>query len=318
MRHHGLRLYVTAVVAAAGVAIALLPGTGTSVDMTALVLLIVLSAVAGTRPVRFVGKGNEVTATHSAIICALAILGPLPAMVTAMAGLVTALVFRGRSPKLIRSVFNCAGVLLSTAVASHLFLAFGGVPGELRTMLFWPLLAATGAYFFVNNGLVALAVTVERGANFRKVWDGLQWMAASYFTGVILALGLVAAYDYQGPLGLAFGLPPIWLLLTYYRVYHGKLLERERRVAEVESLNLQLHSKVDELQHALTEVRELRELLPICMHCKSIRDDDNTWQKLETYICEHYDTSFTHSLCDSCRETHYDLPAREEPAKAED
>jgi hypothetical protein len=288
------------------------------VDRTALALLVVLSAVAGARPVRFAGKGNEVTATHSAIICALAILGALPALLTAMAGLATALVFRHRSPKPIRTVFNCAGVMLSTAVASHLFLALGGVPGELRTLLFWPLLAATAAYFFINNGLVALAVTIERGTSFRKSWDGLQWMAASYFTGVILALGLVAAYDYEGPAGLAFGLPPIWLLLTFYRAYHGKLIERERRIAEVESLNWQLHNKVDELQHALTEVRELRELLPICMHCKSIRDDDNTWQKLETYISEHYDASFTHSLCDDCRETHYDLPARKKKEKVED
>jgi hypothetical protein len=318
MRTHGLRLYVTAVAAAAGIAVALLPGTGTSVDMTALVLLVVLSAVAGANPVRFVGKGNEVTATHSAIICALAILGALPALLTAMAGLVTALVFRHRSPKLIRTVFNCAGVMLSTAVASHLFLALGGVPGEMHTMLVWPLLAATGAYFLINNGLVALAVTIERRTSFRKVWDGLQWLAASYFTGVILALGLVAAYDYQGPLGLAFGLPPTWLLLTFYRTYHGKLVERERRIAEVESLNGQLQSKVDELQQALGEVRELRELLPICMHCKSIRDDDNTWQKLETYISAHYDTSFTHSLCDSCRETHYDRPARKDTAKMKD
>ena len=92
-----------------------------------------------------------------------------------------------------------------------LFLGLGGVPGELSTMLFWPLLAATAAYFVVNNGLVAMAVAFERRAPFRQAWDDLQWLAASYFTGVILALGLVAAYAYQGPLGLAFGFPEIKL-----------------------------------------------------------------------------------------------------------
>lgn len=311
MRSHALRLYVAAVALAAGVAIAWLPGMGAPVDMLALALLLVLSAVAGARPVRFVGKGNEITATHAAIICALAILGPGPALLTAMVGLLTTLVCGQRLPRLIRAVFNCAGILLSTALASHLFLVLGGVPGEMRTLLFWPLLAATAAYFTANIGLVALAVSIERGSSLRKVWDGLAWTAASYFTGVILALGVVAAYDYQGPLGLAFALPPIWVLLTFYRAHHGKLHEKERRLTEVESLNAQLHSKVDELQQALDEVRELRQLLPICMHCKSIRDDDNTWQQLETYISEHYDTSFTHSLCDNCRETHYDAPARE-------
>jgi hypothetical protein len=282
------------------------------VDLFALAVLMVLAGLAGARPVRFVGRGDEITATHAAIICALAILGPLPALVTAAAGLFTTLGFHhGRRPRLIRIVFNCAGILLSTAVSAHLFLALGGIPGDLRTMLLWPLFGATTIYFFLNTGLVAVAVAIERGRSVRQVWDGLTWTAASYFTGVILALGLVAAYDYQGPLGLAFGVPPIWLLLNFYAAHHGKLQEEEQRAADAELLNSRLQAKVDELETALEEVRELRALLPICMHCKSIRDDDNTWHKIETYISKHYDASFTHSLCGDCREKHYDLPSRE-------
>ena len=316
MRSIVLRLYVAAVVFAAGVAVALLPAGDASADMVALTLLILLVFVAGARPVRFVGTGNVITATHSAIICTLAILGAVPALLTATAGLVATLAVRQHRPKIIRSVFNCAGVLFSTAMASHLFFALGGVPGEMRAKLFWPLFAATATYFLLNTGLVSMAVALERGLSFRKVWDGLRWTASSYFTSGNLALGLVAAYDYQGPLGLAFGLPPIWVLLNFYSAYHGKLKEKERRISAVESLNTQLQTKVDELQQALAEVRELRELLPICMHCKSIRDDDNTWHQIEAYISKNYDTSFTHSLCDHCRKTHYDLPAEEStPAK---
>jgi len=318
MRSVVLRLYVAAIVVTAGVAVTLLPPAGTSVDMLALTLLVVLSLVAGARPVRFVGKGNEITATHSAIICALAILGALPALLTAIAGLVATLALRRTRPKVIRSVFNCAGVVFSTAMAAHLFFVLGGVPGQMDAALFWPLVAATALYFFLNTGLVSVAVAMERGLSVHKVWDGLRWTAASYFTGVILALGLVAAYDFQGPLGLAFGLPPIWVLLNFYSAYHGKLKERERRISEVESLNSQLHGKVDELERALAEVHELRALLPICMHCKSVRDDDNTWHRIEAYIAEHYDTSFTHSLCDSCRETHYDMPVKSESSAKDD
>ena len=319
MRSIALRLYVAAIVVAAGVAVALLPASGAGVDMVALTLLVVLALVAGARPVRFVGKGNEITATHSVIICALAILGAIPALFTAIAGLVATLVIRRGHTKVIRTIFNAAGILFSTAMASHLFFALGGVPGEMHAMLFWPLVAATALYFFLNTGLVSMAVAIERGLSVHKVWDGLRWTAASYFTGVILALGLVAAYDFQGPLGLAFGLPPIWVLLNFYSAHHGKLKEKERRIREVESLNTRLEGKVDELQQAIAEVRELRELLPICMHCKSVRDDDNTWHQIEAYITKNYDTSFTHSLCDRCRETHYDTPAQDEaPAKNEE
>ncbi len=310
MRSIVLRLYVAAIVVAAGVAVALLPTSGAGVDMAALTLLVLLSVIAGARPVRFVGKGNEITATHSVIICALAILGAIPALLTATAGLVATLAVRQRRAKIIRSVFNAAGVVFSTSMAAHLFFALGGVPGEMRKTLFWPLFASTVAYYILNTGLVSMAVAMERGLSFRKVWDGLRWTAPSYLTGGILALGLVAAYDYQGPLGLAFGLPPIWVLLNFYSAHHGKLREKERRIGEVESLNTQLHDKVDELQQALAEVRELRALLPICMHCKSVRDDDNTWHQIEAYITKNYDTSVTHSLCDSCRETHYDISAK--------
>jgi hypothetical protein len=316
MRSIVLMLYIAAVAIAAGVAVALLPGSSADTDFVALTLLLLLAVVAGARPVRFVGKGNEVTATHTAIICALAILGAFPALLTALAGLLATLVFRASRPKIIRSVFNCAGVMLSAAIAAHLFLLLGGVPGSIETMLFWPLFIATGTYFFLNTGLVSIAIAVERGLSIRVAWDSLRWTASSYFTGVILALGLVAAYDYQGPLGLAFGLPPIWVLLNFYATYHGKLKDKERYISEVEGLNAQLRSKVDELQSALEEVRELRELLPICMHCKSVRDDDATWHQIESYISKHYDTSFTHSLCDQCRDAYYDVPAK--TASAED
>ena len=319
MRATVLRLYVAAVVVAAGVAIALLPPEGATVDPIALALLILLSVLAGARPVRFVGKGNEITATHSTIICALATLGASAALVTAAAGLVSTVVIRRQRPKAIRCVFDFAGVLLSTSLAAHLFFTLGGLPGKLGPSLFWPLFAATASYYVLNTGLVAMAVSLERGLTFHRVWDGLRWTAPSYLTGGILALGLVAAYDYLGPLGFAFGLPPIWVLLNFYSTYHGKLKEKERRISAVESLNTRLQCKVDQLEQALAEVHELRSLLPICMHCKSIRDDDNTWHQIEAYIARNYDTSFTHSLCDNCREEHYhDLPAADKTPKCND
>ena len=310
MRTVALRLYVAAVIAAAGVAMALLPGGVASVDKAALALLVLLSIIAGARPVRFEGKGNEVTATHAVIICTLVILGPLAALIAATAGLAASLLARKRPAKLIRCVFNWAGVLVSTATAAHVFFALGGVPGQMRDTLFWPLFAATAAYYIVNTGLVSMAVAVERGMSLRRTWDSLRWTAPSYLTGAIVALGLVAAYDYKGPLGLAFGLPPIWLLLDFYLTYRSNLLEKEQRIGAVETLNNQLQGKVDELEQALAEVHELRSLLPICMHCKSVRDDDNTWHQIEAYIAKNYDTSFTHSLCDDCRYTHYDIPEK--------
>jgi PAS domain S-box-containing protein len=57
-----------------------------------------------------------------------------------------------------------------------------------------------------------------------------------------------------------------------------------------------------ELQAALAEVKELQETLPICMYCKSIRDDANYWQTVEAYISHHTHTRFSHGICPTCYE----------------
>lgn len=57
---------------------------------------------------------------------------------------------------------------------------------------------------------------------------------------------------------------------------------------------------VVELQQALAEVRSLQEILPICSYCKRIRDDAHYWQHVESYISQHTNTRFSHSICPSC------------------
>lgn len=57
---------------------------------------------------------------------------------------------------------------------------------------------------------------------------------------------------------------------------------------------------VRELQGALAEVRILREILPICSYCKKVRDDENYWQSVESYISRHTNTRFSHGVCPDC------------------
>lgn len=65
-----------------------------------------------------------------------------------------------------------------------------------------------------------------------------------------------------------------------------------------------------ELQQALSEVKTLRGLIPICANCKCIRDDQGSWQRLEAYIHAHSDAEFSHGVCPGCLERYkleYDL-----------
>jgi hypothetical protein len=55
----------------------------------------------------------------------------------------------------------------------------------------------------------------------------------------------------------------------------------------------------------LDEVRTLRGIVPICAHCKKIRDDKGYWHQVETYIRTHTEARFSHGICPSCMEKLY-------------
>ncbi len=49
-----------------------------------------------------------------------------------------------------------------------------------------------------------------------------------------------------------------------------------------------------------TQIRVLKELIPICMYCKRVRDDSNYWDQVENYIHEHTGSNFSHGICPPC------------------
>ncbi|MEI6083685.1 MAG: response regulator transcription factor [Verrucomicrobiota bacterium] len=67
-------------------------------------------------------------------------------------------------------------------------------------------------------------------------------------------------------------------------------------------LQAQLTDRVHQLEDALQRVHELQGLLPICCYCKKVRDDQNYWHEVESYIGERSGTMFSHGICPTCRE----------------
>ncbi len=68
---------------------------------------------------------------------------------------------------------------------------------------------------------------------------------------------------------------------------------------------------IESLRQALEEIKTLKGILPICMHCKKIRDDKGYWNQLERYIHEHSDAKFSHGICPECLAQHYPKIYRE-------
>ena len=86
--------------------------------------------------------------------------------------------------------------------------------------------------------------------------------------------------------------PPI----SFYYFWTLKQLHQNKN--ELASANRQL-------EQALDEVRVLSGLLPICSHCKKIRDSKGYWNQIESYISAHSEAQFSHSICPECAMTIY-------------
>jgi PAS domain S-box-containing protein len=84
-----------------------------------------------------------------------------------------------------------------------------------------------------------------------------------------------------------------WVLSVLMDVTERKLAaeERERLLAEREA--------------SLSRIRQLSGLIPICSHCKKIRDDKGYWNRLEAYIEEHSEAEFSHGICRECAKKYY-------------
>lgn len=86
--------------------------------------------------------------------------------------------------------------------------------------------------------------------------------------------------------------------LTNYR------LQRERK------------QMIADLEEALADVKTLSGLLPICAHCKKIRDDQGYWGQIEEYIQEHSNAQFSHGICPACIDQLYpELKNKTPPAE---
>jgi integral membrane sensor domain MASE1 len=77
-------------------------------------------------------------------------------------------------------------------------------------------------------------------------------------------------------------------------------LAKGQVVAFNDALEQRVRDRTHELQEALTQVKELRGLLPICAWCKRVRDDHDYWYSVEEYIADRTDAQFSHGICPDC------------------
>jgi tetratricopeptide (TPR) repeat protein len=97
---------------------------------------------------------------------------------------------------------------------------------------------------------------------------------------------------------LGGGFLVVSLILVGVLVHFNRVgRDRERLLAET---NAALEDSNRDLREALSEVQTLEGLIPICVHCKNVRDDQGFWEGVETYISSRSEALFSHSICAEC------------------
>ena len=78
------------------------------------------------------------------------------------------------------------------------------------------------------------------------------------------------------------------------------ILEVSRDITDRMNAEAEREKLISELRTALTKVKTLSGLLPICSYCKKIRDDKGYWNQIEAYIRDRSEAEFSHSICQEC------------------
>ena len=95
-----------------------------------------------------------------------------------------------------------------------------------------------------------------------------------------------------------------FFLVSYNVIYTYK--EQTRNYYQLlEFRNRELTESNAKLEKALGEIEVLEGLLPICCHCKKVRDDNGYWNQIEAYISDRSSVSFSHSICQECEKKYY-------------
>ncbi len=207
-----------------------------------------------------------------------------PRRALALESLVALVLFYGAGLLIHRMVPRMGGLenfgllLLGFALGNNVFL-MAWLPGEVQLVNF-------------------VLVQVVAGVALRSSWR--FWLAQCLCVGLALAsLG-----HWVGPgliLGNAFIFLSSTLLSTVIWRYLNRLIAALSMLREKDRVILRQRTRlVRELRASLANIRTLRGLIPICAHCKRVRDDAGFWQQVEAYVHERSEAKFSHSICPSC------------------
>jgi Cache domain len=88
-------------------------------------------------------------------------------------------------------------------------------------------------------------------------------------------------------------------ILLIINILHTLYIQ-QKASDDIKLKNADLQRMNSSLNEALENIKTLKGMLPICSYCKKIRNDTGYWQQIESYVRDHTDAEFSHSICPSC------------------
>jgi K+-sensing histidine kinase KdpD len=187
-----------------------------------------------------------------------------------------------------RSAFLTQKAILAACIAGVLLLGFvdyvTGYEFGFFVLYFVPIVVAAWALGARKAYMVSVLCAV--------VWFVSDWYARQPYSHALYSVWNSAIRL------LSF------VIISYAVSKIHSLLSEERKISE-------------DLRDALSEVKTLSGLLPICAWCKKIRNDRGYWQQIEKYVEEHSDIQFSHGLCQECASKVLNEEMKEEPIPTE-
>ncbi len=132
---------------------------------------------------------------------------------------------------------------------------------------------------------------------------GVEGLAAVHHATLRKLLAQAATLDARDQLLAAAGEVYGEVLTVFEMMLRG--YQETNALLKVEIIDHQrleklLADRVSKLKDAIAEAKTLRGLLPICMYCKKIRDDQERWNQIEAYVAKHSHAQFSHGICPAC------------------
>ena len=206
-------------------------------------ILAVLTLASSSATVRLPSVPATITISETFAFTSVLLFGAAAGTLTVtLDALVISFWLARKGVPLYRVLFNVGVLPVAMWAGSYVFYALAGVPPlavediAVRRLL-WPLVVFTITYFTLNSGLIAIAISLDKGGSPFRIWrENFAWLSVNYFCGASVAVILASYARDQEFTSLALIIPLLLVLYLTFATSMGRVEDANRHISQLNSL----------------------------------------------------------------------------------